>query len=129
MVLPAGTYLATASRGPEYSIDTRVIEVVGGERRELAFSIDRTVDTRGLASLDPHMHTRNSDGYVTIGERLRSLVAEGVDVAVGVVETHGRAETEALLLGLPVIPRQKIEYRGVTLQEMDIGSVSRAGIT
>ena len=56
-------------------------------------------------------------------EAARGRKAEGVDVATGVVETHGRAETEALLMGLPVIPRQKIEYRGVTLQEMDIDAI------
>ena len=38
--------------------------------------------------------------------------AEGVDVVVGVVETHGREETEALLEGLEVLPRKPIEYRG-----------------
>jgi two-component system sensor histidine kinase KdpD len=47
----------------------------------------------------------------------------GVDVVVGVVETHGRAETEALLRGLEVIPRKRIEYRGQVLEEMDIDAV------
>ena len=40
---------------------------------------------------------------------------DGVDVVVGIVETHGRQETEALLAGLEVIPRRRIEYRGRTL--------------
>src|SRR5882724_1189322 len=56
-------------------------------------------------------------------EAARVQKAEGVDVMVGVVETHGRAETEALLAGLPIIPRKKIEYRGVVLQEMDIDAI------
>ena len=56
-------------------------------------------------------------------EAARARKAEGVDVAVGIVETHGRAETEALVKDLPVIPRKKIEYRGVTLQEMDIDAI------
>jgi two-component system sensor histidine kinase KdpD len=43
-----------------------------------------------------------------------------VDVVVGIVETHGRRETEALLVGLPVIPRKQIEHRGVTLAEFDL---------
>jgi K+-sensing histidine kinase KdpD len=38
------------------------------------------------------------------------MAAQGVDVAVGVVETHGRAETEQMLLGLDIMPRVKIEY-------------------
>jgi two-component system sensor histidine kinase KdpD len=48
---------------------------------------------------------------------------EGVDVIVGYVETHGRKETEALLAGLSIIPRKKVEYRGVTLEEMDLDSL------
>ncbi len=48
---------------------------------------------------------------------------EGVVVVVGIVETHGRAETYALLAGLPIITRKKIEYRGVALEEMDIDAV------
>jgi two-component system, OmpR family, sensor histidine kinase KdpD len=48
---------------------------------------------------------------------------EGVDVVVGYVETHGRKETEALLAGLPIIPRRKVEYRGVTLGEMDLDAL------
>jgi len=47
----------------------------------------------------------------------------GVDIVVGVVETHGRAETEALLHGLEVIPRRKLDYRGQVLEEMDLDAV------
>jgi len=53
----------------------------------------------------------------------RQLRAEGVDVVVGYVETHKRAETEALLEGLEIIPRQKLEYRGAVLEEMDIDAI------
>jgi two-component system sensor histidine kinase KdpD len=45
---------------------------------------------------------------------------DGVDVVVGVVETHGRAETEALLNGLEVVPRRAVDYRGTVLQEFDL---------
>ncbi|MCG3146757.1 MAG: Sensor protein KdpD [Verrucomicrobiae bacterium] len=48
---------------------------------------------------------------------------EGVKVVVGIVETHGRAETQALLAGLPIIDRKSIDYRGVTLEEMDIDAI------
>ena len=44
----------------------------------------------------------------------------GMDVVVGLVETHGRVETETLLTGLEVIPRKALEYRGVALTEMDL---------
>src|SRR5262245_13057170 len=47
----------------------------------------------------------------------------GVDVVVGVVETHGRAETEALLRDLEVVPRRRVEYRGSVLQEMDLDAI------
>ena len=48
---------------------------------------------------------------------------EGVDVVVGVAETHGRKETEALLEGLEVISRRLIEYKGHHLREMDIDAI------
>src|SRR5437870_44751 len=48
---------------------------------------------------------------------------EGVDVVVGVVESHGRRETEALLKGLEVIPRQQVEYKGHLLAEMDLDAI------
>ena len=48
---------------------------------------------------------------------------EGVDVVVGVVETHGRAETEALLRGFEVIPRKRVEYHGTVLEEMDLDAI------
>ena len=82
VLLPAGAYLATASRGPEYTRETRVVEVVGGENPALEFQLDKVVDTRGLASIDTHMHTQYSDGGMLISERLRSVVGEGLDVAV-----------------------------------------------
>jgi mannitol/fructose-specific phosphotransferase system IIA component (Ntr-type) len=54
------------------------------------------------------------------GHRLR---AQGVDVVVGLVETHGRADTESLCLGLPEVPPREINYRGVILRELDLEAV------
>jgi two-component system sensor histidine kinase KdpD len=48
---------------------------------------------------------------------------EGIDVVIGVVETHGRAETDALIAGLELVPRRQIEYRGYKLAEMDIDAI------
>src|SRR5499427_8467757 len=48
---------------------------------------------------------------------------DGADVIVGVVEAHGRRETEALLEGLEVIPRQQVEYKGHLLAEMDLDAI------
>lgn len=51
---------------------------------------------------------------------------QGVKVIAGVVETHGRAETEALLGGLPQLPLVRSEYRGVMLEEMDLDGILAA---
>ena len=48
---------------------------------------------------------------------------EGIDVVVGVVETHGRAETEALLPGLEIVPRRRVDYKGGQLEEMDLDAI------
>ena len=45
---------------------------------------------------------------------------DGVDIVIGVVETHGRTETEALLPGLEILPRRKVEYRGTVQNEFDL---------
>ncbi|WP_063550168.1 sensor histidine kinase [Burkholderia territorii] len=57
----------------------------------------------------------------------RQRMQEGVDVVVGIVETHGRNETAALLDGLDVLPLARIDYRGRTLAEFDLdGALARA---
>ncbi len=56
-------------------------------------------------------------------EEGHALKRRGVDVVVGFVETHGRADTAALIEGLEVVPRRRIEYRGVTVEEMDLDAV------
>src|SRR5499426_3405557 len=53
----------------------------------------------------------------------RARRRDGYDVVVGVVETHGRKETEALLEGLEVISRKRLEYRGQWLEEMDLDAI------
>ncbi|EMI72209.1 sensor histidine kinase [Leptospira noguchii] len=53
----------------------------------------------------------------------RGLKKEGVDVVVGYIETHARKETEELLEGLEILPRKKIEHRGIEFEEMDIDSI------
>ena len=53
-------------------------------------------------------HARKKDGY---------------DVVVGIVETHGRRETEALLEGLEIVPRRHVEYKGQSLEEMDLDAI------
>jgi two-component system, OmpR family, sensor histidine kinase KdpD len=48
---------------------------------------------------------------------------EGVDVVVGVAETHGRRETETLLDGLETVPRRRVDYKGRALEEMDLDAI------
>ncbi len=56
-------------------------------------------------------------------EEAHALHRRGVDVVVGFVETHGRVETAALLDGLEVVPRRRVEYRGVAIEEMDVDAI------
>ncbi|HEX7476615.1 MAG TPA: DUF4118 domain-containing protein, partial [Polyangiales bacterium] len=59
-------------------------------------------------------------------ESAQRLRAQGVDVVIGVIETHGRKETAGLLEGLQLLPRKLIEYRGTKLEEFDLaGALAR----
>jgi two-component system sensor histidine kinase KdpD len=59
-------------------------------------------------------------------EEAHALQERGVDVVLGFIETHGRAETAALIEGLEYVPRKRIEYRGLTVEEMDLdGLIAR----
>ena len=60
--------------------------------------------------------------YAMLGEAHRR-VARGTDVVVGFVETHGRQHTEAMLAGLEVVPRRRVEHRGATFEDMDVDAV------
>jgi two-component system sensor histidine kinase KdpD len=50
-------------------------------------------------------------------------LSKGIDVVIGIVETHKRPETEALVVNLPVIPRKKIDYRNNVVEEMDLDAI------
>ena len=50
-------------------------------------------------------------------------ISKGIDVVIGIVETHKRPETEALVVNLPVIPRKKIDYRNNVVEEMDLDAI------
>jgi two-component system, OmpR family, sensor histidine kinase KdpD len=58
-------------------------------------------------------------------EAARQKKREGVDIVVGLAETHGRKETEALLEGLEILPRRDVEYRGTILKEFDLDAALR----
>lgn len=53
----------------------------------------------------------------------RAKLADGVDTVIGVVETHGRKETETLVQGFEIVARKRIDYRGQTLEEMDLDAI------
>src|SRR5215469_3555239 len=56
-------------------------------------------------------------------QQARARKRDGYDIVIGVVETHGRAETQALVDGLEVIPRVRREYKGQWLEEMDLDGI------
>jgi two-component system sensor histidine kinase KdpD len=56
-------------------------------------------------------------------QEARSAAAQGIDIVAGIIETHGRPETEALVAGLELVPRRSIEYRGILLEELDLDAL------
>lgn len=56
-------------------------------------------------------------------QEAHTLLKNGIDVKIGFVETHGRAETQALIAGLPIIPLRKLFYKGKELEEMDLQAI------
>jgi two-component system sensor histidine kinase KdpD len=56
-------------------------------------------------------------------QEAHSLLQNGVNIKVGYVETHGRKETQALIEGLPVIPRREVFYKGKRLEELDVAAI------
>jgi two-component system sensor histidine kinase KdpD len=56
-------------------------------------------------------------------QEAQTLLRNGVDVKIGYIETHGRPETEALLMGLPLLPRRKLFYKGKELDDLDVQAI------
>jgi two-component system sensor histidine kinase KdpD len=56
-------------------------------------------------------------------QEAHALRARGLDVVIGYVETYGRRDTDAQLSDLEIVPRRKVEHRGVTLEEMDVEAI------
>ena len=61
--------------------------------------------------------------YHMLNDAHLMLHQQGVDVVIGLAETHGRKETEARIRDLTIIPQREIPYRGVTLKEMDVDAI------
>jgi two-component system, OmpR family, sensor histidine kinase KdpD len=56
-------------------------------------------------------------------QEAHALVQNGINVKVGYIETHGRKETQALIEGLPIIPRREVFYKGKRLEELDVQAI------
>src|SRR5207245_1606006 len=59
----------------------------------------------------------------TMLQEAHALRARGLDVVIGVIETYGRTNTEAQVKDLEVVPLRSVEYRGVTMTEMDVAAI------
>jgi hypothetical protein len=87
--LSPGHYVATISRGNEYSIDEQELKVVAGEEHDLRSGLERVVDTSGWIGCDFHVHAAPSkDSTVSLEDRVVSLLAEGVEFAVATDHNH-----------------------------------------
>ena len=83
---------------------------------------DEAKSTRGKLKIFFGMSPGVGKTYAML-QAARQKQAEGCEVVVGIVETHGRKETEALLEGMPIMPRAQLEYRGTKLNEMDLDAI------
>ncbi len=83
---------------------------------------DEAIHQRGKLKIFFGMAAGVGKTYAML-EAAQAQSRAGVSVVVGYVETHGRAETEALLTGLQTIPRARYEYRGHSLEEMDLDAI------
>ena len=83
---------------------------------------EETAATRGKLKIFFGMSPGVGKTYAML-QAARQKQAEGCEVVVGIVETHGRKETEALVEGMPIMPRTQVEYRGTTLTEMDLDAI------
>src|ERR1700743_467275 len=87
-----------------------------------ALQSDAAQGKRGCLKVFLGMSPGVGKTYAMLEAAQRELKA-GRDLVVGYVETHGRAETSALLAGLTVMPRKQMEYRGINIEEMDIDAI------
>ncbi len=82
VTLPIGSYLVSATRGPDFSMARQNVQITANQSESMVLQIDRVIDRPDLMSIDTHLHTLESDGAVTVENKLLALVASGVDVAV-----------------------------------------------
>jgi two-component system, OmpR family, sensor histidine kinase KdpD len=83
---------------------------------------DETAAARGKLKIFFGMSPGVGKTYAML-QAAQQKLQQGCEVVVGIVETHGRKETEALLEGMPIMPRTQLEYRGTKLEEMDLDAI------
>ncbi|HUU83534.1 MAG TPA: CehA/McbA family metallohydrolase [Phycisphaerae bacterium] len=90
ITVPPGTYTVYASRGLEWSIDSREVTLQPGERAEFTARLRREVDTTGWICGDFHLHTApySSDGTTTLNERIITFLGVGLEFAVATDHNH-----------------------------------------
>jgi two-component system sensor histidine kinase KdpD len=93
------------------------------EQENIAYaSADQEGAGRGKLNIYIGMSAGVGKTYRMLQEA-HSLLRHGTDVRIGYVETHGRLETEALVAGLPLVPRRTAFYRGKLLEELDVQAI------
>ena len=92
------------------------------EKRVQQFLDLNRKNTRGRLKIYIGMSAGVGKSYRMLQEA-HSLLRNGVNVKVGYIETHGRKETEALIEGLPIIPRREVFYKGKKLDELDVQAI------
>jgi hypothetical protein len=87
--LPPGRYSVLATHGPEFDVAEEVVEVSGTGGAMLRLRLSRVVDTSGWVAADLHLHADPSgDSEVSLPDRVTSLLAEGIELAVATDHNH-----------------------------------------
>jgi hypothetical protein len=104
--LPPGRYTVSATRGFEYGLDTRDVELAEGQHRRLDLAIRREVPTVGLVACDTHVHTLTYSGHgdATLDERAITLAGEGIELPVATDHDHLTSDLAAAASRMGVSP-------------------------
>ena len=117
--LPAGSYTLLVSRGVEYDAFTAdPLVITNAEQNVVAVSLNRVIDTSGWISMDTHLHSEMSlDSTITLRDRLRAVVAEGVEVAVSTDHDHVTDYSQAIAeLGISDILAHRVGVETSTIR-------------
>ena len=120
----AGAQSRAGSGAPDREIGGRLRALMAEYSRPTADALLARIQEQDRSRLRIYIGAAPGVGktYEMLQEA-HALRSRGLDVVVGFVETYGRRDTEAQLKDLEVIPRRKIEYRGVTMEEMDVDAI------